>query len=231
MAQESKPELSDDSHFYYRARKADREHTSTGFLLFVMGVFLAWIPYAQYLGDILLLIGIWMIYKGRNGFSWKHERNVNIAIALIVIMMLISFFVAVFLVSTIASIPSGATTLKQALQQLSATFNAFLGFVLVTSIIIGIGYFLMPYALVDGNGRFLLKVWFIIMVIFSIIIFLLAYSAISNLISNAGSTSFAAVAANTYYKVTIYGMLSAIPDIFLGVIYLYARSRIVWGTV
>ncbi|MCL4342245.1 MAG: hypothetical protein M1267_00095 [Candidatus Thermoplasmatota archaeon] len=237
MAEEQKSRFSDDSKYLRRAVDEDRQRSSTGFLLFAIGLFLAWIPYILFVGDILLFIGLLMIFFGRNGFSDAHVRNVNMAIVLLVLMIIIAIAVAVFFAlsidSTLLSLNSGTITgtitQSQALQQLSAALNTYLGALIVVSFIGGITYVLIPYALLERGWRTLLIVAFFIMVAVSITSFVLVSGSISNMISSAGSNSFATISANAQSQTTLYGLLAAIPDILLGIIYLHARSRIEWG--
>lgn len=233
MAEEQKSRFSDDSKYLRRAVDEDRQRSSTGFLLFAIGLFLAWIPYILFVGDILLFIGLLMIFFGRNGFSDAHVRNVNMAIVLLVLMIIIAIAVAVFFAlsidSTLLSLNLGTITQSQALQQLSAALNTYLGALIVVSFIGGITYVLIPYALLERGWRTLLIVAFFIMVAVSITSFVLVSGSISNMISSAGSNSFATISANAQSQTTLYGLLAAIPDILLGIIYLHARSRIEWG--
>ena len=233
MAEEQKSRFSDDSKYFRRAVDEDRQRSSTGFLLFAIALFLAWIPYVQYLGDLLLFIGILMIFFGRNGFSDNHVLNVDIAIFLIILMIIIAIVVAVISASTIASLNlsnnSGTITSSQALHQLSAIFSTYLGAMIVVSLIGGISYVLIPYDLLEKSWRILLIIAFLIMVGISITSYVLVSGLISNIISNAGTSSFLTIAANAQGQATLYGLLAAIPDILLGIIYLHARTRIEWG--
>src|SRR6266699_3504994 len=62
------------------ARTNKTNNTLTGLLLLVIGVLIAWIPFAGFIGGIVGFIGGILVYIGREPFGADHVRNTTLAL-------------------------------------------------------------------------------------------------------------------------------------------------------
>jgi len=67
------------------ARTNKINNTLTGLLLLVIGVLIAWIPFAGFIGGIVGFIGGILVYIGREPFGADHVRNTTLALIFFVV--------------------------------------------------------------------------------------------------------------------------------------------------
>jgi hypothetical protein len=123
--------------------------------MIAIGFFISWVPFVNYVGAIIELVGALLVILGRKAFGRIHARNVIWSIIIWVIGILaavVGVFVAIFL--AVANIDSGPST------------GLFLGGPFVIGLVIGVAvinvsYVLLIYELVQKNRRILLLVGYV----------------------------------------------------------------------
>src|SRR5437016_14637173 len=66
---------------YWEVVRANKiNNTQTGLLLLVIGVLIAWIPFAGFVGGIVGFIGGILVLVGREPFGADHVRNTTLAL-------------------------------------------------------------------------------------------------------------------------------------------------------
>ena len=74
------------------ARTNKINNTLTGLLLLVIGVLIAWIPFAGFIGGIVGFIGGILVYIGREPFGADHVRNTTLALIFFVVGIAVTIF-------------------------------------------------------------------------------------------------------------------------------------------
>ncbi|HTT35203.1 MAG TPA: zinc ribbon domain-containing protein [Thermoplasmata archaeon] len=211
------------------SREVDR--TRTGFTLMVIGFLLAWIPYANYVGGLLLLAGVVLLWLGRRGFGEAHHRAVlaggllfagGIAVGLVGSLWLIE----TILTANLASIDPTA---------FAATLQTDLEAILVLAAISGamgaLGYLLVPFELSDGATRTLLAVAFVASVAVNVYIESVLWQQLAPAIAQAtsGTTVSVGPIQALEFRLTLYGLLNAIPNLLFAYAYYRTRRRVIEG--
>ena len=144
--------------YYEVEKRRGIDRTKTGLFLLVIGFFLSWVPFVNFVATILQLIGALFVILGRHAFGRAHSRNVLWSVV-IFILGVVAGVVAVFVVI----FSSIAANLRRFNQTGNPTFQAspfdptafFVG-IFIAIIIAQISYVLLTFALQKRNGRILL---------------------------------------------------------------------------
>lgn len=171
-----------------RTREIGR--TKTGLLLIMVGILLAPLPYVNYLGSLLAIVGAILVIIGRKAFGAAHSRNTiwSIVIYCLGIAIVIGAYVGFASDVTSASITNAGGPVSSTLlaQTLSLSFEALLVGAAVGGAIVGLAHVLFTYAIQNRNGRILLWCAYAASIAVSIV----EFSIIGPLISNAAAQSF-----------------------------------------
>ncbi|MGD0250564.1 MAG: zinc ribbon domain-containing protein [Thermoplasmata archaeon] len=199
-----------------------RDRTRLGLLFLIIGLALGWIPYIGALGGILSIIGLILVFMGREGFGPAHRWFVVLGAALFVIAFLITIIGSVVIVFSIVG-EFADTTLSNA-QIGSAVQNAVLGIfvlALVAAILSGLAHVFVVFDLGDDRNRIVLWVGFVASITISVAIFAIVYPQLSNAISQAtsGSTLNSTPITNLENESTLLGLLQGIPALLFLVAY------------
>src|SRR3989441_4738924 len=73
------------ANYWEVARTNKINNTLTGLLLLVIGVLIAWIPFAGFIGGIVGFIGGILVLVGREPFGADHVRNTTLALIFFVV--------------------------------------------------------------------------------------------------------------------------------------------------
>ena len=171
-------------------RVSDVDHTKNGLLLLMIGILLGPIPYLQYIGGILVVVGAIFVIVGRNAFGADHSRNTVWSIIIyvigiaIVIAGTVGLFVAVFY-ATINAMSQGTPNSPSIAQSLSSSFEGFLILVAVGGAIIGVAEVLFTYALQEQTGKILLWTGYLASIVLSIIDLATIFPLIDNAAAQA----------------------------------------------
>lgn len=219
-----------------RMREIDR--TKTGLLLIIIGILLYPLPFVNFVGDILILIGAILVIVGRKVFGSVHARNTIWSIIIFVIGVgvvaagILAFAFAVASATIAAVNPSNGTINPTAISQsLESSFNILLVFTAVGLGIFGIAEVLFTYALQKQTGRILLWTGYAASLAVAIVTFLIISPQVANAASQSftGTTYNGTAFADLQTQEYVLGLLNYIPAvIFAGAIYL-AWSRIRHG--
>jgi MFS family permease len=203
---------------YERNRQVDR--TKTGALLLLIGTLLSWIPLIQFVGYLLIFIGVILVILGRKAFGPAHSRNVVVSIVLFIVGILVVIGVAVFAaLSNLSGVigPGGTVNVTPAF--LASVANAGLLAGIVAAFILGIAELLFTYGLQAQTGRILLWAAYGANIALSVTLYL-ALSPLFNGVITAADYDSALLTQETY------ALLNVIPAmLFAGADYL-AWSRI-----
>jgi MFS family permease len=215
------------------ARRTNIDRTKTGLLLVIVGILLAPVPYAMYVGLILAIVGVIFVLIGRNPFGNSHSNYTVFSVVIYCVGIGITF-VAGFLFGlsfvTAALSGGGQTAIDQALV---SAFNDLIIGVLVGGAVVGIAYVIFTYALQDSTGRVLLYVAFATQVTLSALV---AY-IISPQVAGAVTQSFSSGTFNPYplsvlqAQLQFLQLLSLIPAVIFAIAYYRVYSRIKRGVV
>src|SRR5256886_8337680 len=78
---------------YWEVVRANKiNNTQTGLLLLVIGVLIAWIPFAGFVGGIVGFIGGILVLVGREPFGADHVRNTTLALIFFVVGIAVTIF-------------------------------------------------------------------------------------------------------------------------------------------
>lgn len=214
------------SNFQYSFTGKEIDRTKTGVTLLIVAVLLLWIPYVQYLGDLLAIIGGILIILGRDAFGAKHSRNVIWTIVIYIVGIAIEIGIVLeFTFSIISAAQSGSGILKSTIQ--NSTLFLLVGTVIVGAFT-GLVYVLAFYELESDRGKKLLWLAYAVQIVILVGVFSLLYPQMSSAINAAFSTnpiSLAPVNA-LQTKETLYGTLSAIPMLIYAYTFNLARIRL-----
>lgn len=208
----------------------ERERTVTGLLLMVIGFALSWIPYVAFVGGLLLLIGIILVFLGRRAYGADHAHDAMVGAVLIFISVLASFILGVTLVVGIIGIVEtpGASPASLASSLNGALETAFVGAVVV-GVIGGIGQVVLIYALADRTARLLLWAGFVTSIVISVVIALVLLPEVSNAVTQAtsGSTINPGPIDSLETLSTILGLTKVLPCLLFALGYYRARDEAV----
>src|SRR2546422_11028132 len=80
------------ANYWEVARTNKINNTLTGLLLLVIGVLIAWIPFAGAIGGIVGFIGAILVLVGREPFGQDHVRNTTLALIFFIVGITVTIF-------------------------------------------------------------------------------------------------------------------------------------------
>jgi len=185
---------------YWEVVRTNKINNSlTGLLLLVIGALIAWIPFAGFIGGILVLVG-------REPFGTDHVRNTTLALIFFVVGIAVTIFGFFYALAYGASSGLGASVV------------GLFGIVfLIGGAIFGLSEVLLTYSLQRSNGHTLLWTAYGISIFLGLVnIFILPF----------GTGGFWTLYFGT--GVALFtGFLAAIPAALYGTAFYLARERIV----
>jgi len=194
------------ANYWEVARTNKVNNTLTGLLLLVIGVLIAWIPFAGFIGGIVGFIGGILVLVGREPFGADHVRNATLALIFFVVGIAVTIFG--FFYALAYGISSG----------LGVSVVGLFGIVFVIGgAIFGLAEVLLTYSLQRSNGHMLLWTAYGISIFLGLVnLFVLPF----------GSGGFWTLYFGT--GVLLFtGFLAAIPAALYGTAFYLARERIV----
>ena len=211
------------------ARGRDMDKTKTGLLLLIIGILLGPIPYANYLGGLLVLIGAIVVITGRNSFGPAHSRNTVFSAVIYAAGSLVLILIVLASTSSaIYAVQAGAS----AAQALSSAITNALVSAVVGGIILGLAQVLFTYAIQDRLGKTLLWLGYAASIAVSILIVLIVSPEIS--VATAQSTANGFDPAPFYdlqTRLRALMLVDFIPAIINASALYLARSRIERGEI
>lgn len=145
------------SYSGYLPADKDRGRTDLGLTLLIIGFLLSWIPYVNYVGSVLALVGVLLVFLGRRAYGPEHHRFVVLG-SVLVFLGVVGGFVASL--SFTAAIVDEATTAGVTLAQIGSMIQGDLLGLIVASFVVGtlvrLGEILIVYRLSTRTARILL---------------------------------------------------------------------------
>src|SRR3989442_3652114 len=194
------------ANYWEVARTNKINNTLTGLLLLIVGVLIAWIPFAGFIGGIVGFIGGILVLVGREAFGTDHVRNTTLALIFFIVGIAVTIFG--FFYALAYGISSG----------LGASVVGLFGIVfLIGGAIFGLAEVLLTYSLQSNNRHMLLWTAYGISIFLGVVnVFLLPF----------GSGGFWTLYFGTG-GLLFTGFLAAIPAALYGTAFYLARERIV----
>ena len=208
----------------------DRERTSNGLLLVIIGLALSWLPYISALGGLLVLIGVVLLFMGRRAYGPEHQRFVVLGGILILITFLATILAALVLFGAIISAAQtpGATA-SQVSSLLQQDLTAFFVTVAVIGALSALARVLLPYGLADRTTRILLWAGFVTGVVISVVVLVVILPQVNSAISQAAAQASAGTPIDTgpiqqvESTATLLGLANGISVLFF--VWAYYRAR------
>src|SRR3989475_12927364 len=98
---------------YWEVVRANKiNNTQTGLLLLVIGVLIAWIPFAGFVGGIVGFIGGILVLVGREPFGSDHVRNTTLALIFFVVGIAVTIFGSFYAVAYSVASGLGVSTVS-----------------------------------------------------------------------------------------------------------------------
>ncbi len=186
--------------------------------MLIIGTLLGPVPYIQFVGGILALIGAILVILGRHAFGAKHARNAiwSIIIYIVSLGVLVIGFVILFasiLSATITARNGNGVNFIILSQALTSAFNTFLVATIIAGAIGGIAYVLFTYAIQNENGRIILWAAYISSLAITIINSILVSQTLSDVIQRSinGNTFDPTPLQNLQAQFQAFQLLSLIP--------------------
>ena len=226
------PRHSDQWHHDGGSSKS-RDRTKLAMLLMIFGFAMAWIPYLDILGGILVFLGIIGMWLGRDAFRSSHGTSVMLGGFCILISLLIVLCATIWFVSAVASdSQASGETLSAMGAALQSDVSTFFMAALVAEAFGVLGYVAMPYALADDTSRRLL--W--IAAILAIAISVAAYVSLSSQIAAALQTATSGTSINLapiqslQNESTGWAAVQFFPDMLFLWAYFRTREQVFYGS-
>jgi hypothetical protein len=178
----------------------------TGLLLLVVGVLIAWLPFAGFIGGIVGFIGAILVLVGREPFGVDHVRNTTLALIFFVVGIAVTIFG--FFYALVYGFSSGLGV---------STVTLFSIVFLIGGAIFGLSEVLLTYSLQSGNGHTLLWTAYgtsIVLGMVNLVLLPFGSGGFWTLFFGTGVFLFT-------------GFLAAIPAALYGTAFYLARERIV----
>jgi hypothetical protein len=220
------PETGGTTPFFDSETSTARRRTITGLSLMVVAFVLNWIPYVNYLGELLALIGIIFLILGRWGFDLQHHSFVVGGAVLLLILLIAGFIAGIAFVASVAGDAQSSMTASQLSSTLQGQVDAFFVATMVLGSISGFAYLLMPYGLADRWTRTILWVAFVAQVLVSVVVLAVLLPITNSAISQATSgTTFDAGPINGLESTAlVLGMTGILPSLLFAWGYYRVRS-------
>lgn len=136
----------------YNVRKAT-ERTKTGLLLLIIGFLVSLVPFIDFIGIILAIVGVILIYMGAWVFGGEHRSFVLWSIVLYVLILIVGGAVVGIIFLQIFT-----ALLNEALEEAAAQWRNFLIAIAVIGSVLGIPYLMITFKIQTDQGRSLLSV-------------------------------------------------------------------------
>jgi hypothetical protein len=211
----------------YEARKGV-DRTFTGVLLIIIGFLLTPLPYANYFGSLLLIIGAILVILGREFFGAKHSRLVMRSLGIYIVgLAVVILNVAVFTDSLASAISVGLspTALGQLVVQAA---NQFLVGLIISGAVTGVAILFFTYALQNSTGRLLLWAGYAATIAVGVAVFYIVSSDVATEVQQATSASppdLAPIAA-LQGQIQLIGLINYIPAVLNAIAYSLVLLRI-----
>ncbi|MFQ6013047.1 MAG: zinc-ribbon domain-containing protein [Thermoplasmata archaeon] len=127
----------------------DRGRTRTGLLLLTVGVVLSAIPYVSFVGFLLLIVGVLLLFLGADAFGARHRRLVLASVLLYILVLVATGAALVVLLfqAVVALAPSAPPTAIEGVWR-SALLALGIGLGAMT-----VPFLLITWELQDARGR------------------------------------------------------------------------------
>jgi len=214
---------------YLPADRQAIDRTQTGLLLLIIGLLLAPIPYVNYVGGILAIVGAILVILGREVFGLRHSRFVIASLIIYLIGLGIVFINAFgFGFSLATAAFSNPNSIGQAVID---AFNQFLIVLVIGGAVTGIAVLLFTYALQNSTGRILLWTGFASNLAVGILIFYIISGEVTSELQpgTSSGTSVISILLALQGQIQVLSLLNLVPAVMSATAFYLVRSRINHG--
>ncbi len=209
--------------------EADRDKTTTGLSLLIIGLLIGWIPYIGLLGGLVALVGIYFVWRGRLGFDETHHRNVKVGAVLLVLSQVGSLLLVGGLFSSVVTAAETPGATPQSIAPLlQGDFSSYIVGVVIIAILGVLAQVILVYALNDAAGRKYLLGAFVAAIAVAVVegALLLQYLSTAIAQSTAGSTFNPTPISELQGQIALVGALAILPNLILAMAHYRARRWI-----
>lgn len=197
----------------------DRSGTSLGLMLMAIGIAVSWIPVILYIGSLLLIIGAILVILHRNGFGGSHGAFVISAFLIYILVIIVATVGTLAFTDSLIYSGGSVPTMEGALRGYIYT-------TLVIGVLGSVSYFLLPYGLSRGPGKKLLILALVAQVAVTISVFMVVSGDLIQAFSLAVSTHSSSPLLEVKGKLSLYGLVGAIPSLMFAAAYYMARLNV-----
>jgi hypothetical protein len=197
-----------------------------GLTLMIVAFALGWIPYVSYIGGLIALVGLILLFLGRWGYDDRHHNFVLAGIVLLILVLVASFVVVLGFAAAVVGDAQSTTSLSGLTSTVQGQIDALLVATAVLGAFSGVAHVLIPYGLADRTTRYLLWTAFLLQVAVSIIVLALLLPMVNSAVSQSlsGSTFNAGPIGDLQTSSALIGMLSVGPSALFALGYYRVRS-------
>ena len=196
------------TNYWEVVRSGKINNSQTGLLLLVIGVLIAWIPFAGFIGAIVGFIGAILVLIGRDPFGPDHVRNTTLAIIFFVVGIAVTIFGFFYSIIYYAQYGAGGSPFS--------ALGPFSIILVIGGAIFGLSEVLLTYSLQRSKGHTLLWTAYGVSI---------AIGLVNILEAPLGNGIFSTLYSGT--TVLFTSLLGAIPAAMNGTAFYLARERIV----
>jgi len=210
----------------------ERSRTITGITLSAIGFALSWIPYVDYVGGLLVLIGVIFLFLGRWGFDERHHNLVVVGGIFVLITFIGAIVAAAIFADALLAAAASSASPAQLGGSLIGAFDGLLFSGAVLGVIRALASVMLVYALVDRSTRGILWLAFSTQLIVQVVILVVVLPQVNSAIAQAtsGSTVDLGPLNALTLTSTLWGLLAVIPSMLFFWAYLRARGAAsAWG--
>ncbi len=206
-----------------------RDRTETGVLLVAIGLALGWIPYIGIVGGLLSLIGIILLFLGREGFGDRHRNAVVVGGFLLVLSVIAAFVLGLLIAGMIVSIAQvQGVTLKDVTDTVIPSLESAAGGAIVIAAIGGLGQILLVFQLADRTTRWLLVIGLIAAIVVGAALYLIEVPQIEAAFRAAtiSGTLDRGPIVQLQNQMQLEGLLRGVPALISAYAFLRVRNRL-----
>jgi hypothetical protein len=205
------------------------DQTITGLLLMIIAFGLAWIPFVDFVGGILALIGLIYLWNGRRELGPAHSAEVKVGMILLLVAIVVGIVGALVLVAATFSFQINLNGTQPLVTHppVSLALEVAVALALSAASALGAACFVkLPYSLGDPSTRNLLLLGGALEIAFG------ALYAVSEVQALAAVSSFFSTGTSSSGPLPsplLLGLLLAVPELIFLFAYYRVRKRLLEG--
>lgn len=203
------------------------QRTLTGLTFMAVGTFLLWIPYIQYLGYLLNIAGVVLMYLGSDAFDAAHGSYIIASILLYFVATVILLIATSSFLSSMAQVLVGNASNSTKILELRSNLYTFISISGVCSSLVGLAFVLLTWKINDRTGHYLLLTGLTLIIGLTVVVGIFLFGYLSNVFTSYidGASASSVISSLSAEKGTLY-LVDAIPYTLFALTYSRTRSNI-----